>query len=210
MKRFLQGLGRLVRRPVRFYLVGGSVVIDLCLRSATLDIDCVAEADDARAQVDLELAIRTLKDELDVNVVPASPADFLPIPRSVLVRSRFVEQHGSVAVYYYHLPSQVIAKAARGLEQDFADAERLVGAGEVSWTDVEEMWREVRASPTGWLRYEPNEVERRLTVLRKRLSLPPCTRASGVRSPGWSDPADRGSWRDGGTGRRMDAADSVG
>ena len=170
LNRFLRALGRRIRRPARLYLVGGSVVIDLGLRSATLVIDYVADADDPRALDEIEQAIRALKEEIDVNVEPASPADFLPFPRSVLARSRFVAQHGSLAVYHYHLPSQVIAKAARGLEQDLADAERLVRAGEVDWSEVDATWREVRASPTGWLRYEPADVERRLAVLKQRLA----------------------------------------
>jgi hypothetical protein len=118
---------------------------------------------------ELELAIRGLKEELDVNVEPASPADFLPIPPSVLDRSRFVERHGKVDVYYYHLPTLVIAKAARGLELDLADAEQLVRTGEVEWSDVDSTWREIRSSPIGWLRHEPDEVERRLQLLHQRL-----------------------------------------
>jgi hypothetical protein len=158
-----------MRRPVRLYLVGGSVMIDLGLRSSTLDIDYVADADDPGAMTELEEAIRTLKNELDVNVEAASPADFLPIPTSALGESRFVGLYGRVSVYYYHLPSQVVAKVARGLEQDLADAERLVRAGEVEWDEIESAWRAVRASPTGWLRYEPEEVEQRLELLRRRL-----------------------------------------
>jgi len=175
LRRFLHALGRRLRRPVRFYLVGGSVLIDLGLRAATLDIDYVAEADDPMALADLEVAIRALRDELDVNVEPASPADFLPVPRSVLDRSRYVGRHGPVSVYYYHLPTLVIAKAARGLEQDMADAERLVRAGEVAWADVETTWEEIRSSPTGWLRHDPAEVGARLRLLGRRLapSAPP-------------------------------------
>lgn len=170
---FLNALGRRVRRPIRFYLVGGSVLIDLGLRVSTLDIDYVADADNPAALAELEQAIRTLKDELDVNVELASPADFLPIPPSVLGRSRFVAQYGQLSVYYYHLASLVIAKAARGLEQDLADAERLIRAGEVDWSDVEATWWEVRASPTGWLRHEPATVEQRLDLLRQRLDRTP-------------------------------------
>jgi hypothetical protein len=169
LRRFLTALGRRLRRPVRLYLVGGTVLIDLGLRAATLDIDYAAEADDPLALADLEQAIRALKEELDTNVEPASPSDFLPIPRSALDRSRFIGRFGPVSVYYYHLASQIIAKAARGLEQDLADAERLLRAGEVDWTEVADTWRAVRSSPTGWLRYEPDEVEQRLELLRQRL-----------------------------------------
>ena len=157
---------------MRFYLVGGVVLIDLRLRETTLDVDFVADADEAEALAELEQAIRRLKDELDINVEPASPADFLPIPPSVLARSRYVDRFGPVSVYYYDIPSLVIAKAARALERDLDDVERLVHAGEVEWREVEETWREVRASPTGWLRYEPDEVERRLDLLRRRLQAP--------------------------------------
>jgi hypothetical protein len=84
LTRLLETLGRRLRHPVRFYLVGGSVMVNLGLRPPTLDVDFVADADDPAALSDLELAIRTLKNELDVNVKPASPADFLPVPSSTL------------------------------------------------------------------------------------------------------------------------------
>jgi hypothetical protein len=177
LRRFLDALGRRLRQPVRFYLVGGSVMIDLGLRGTTLDVDYVADADDPAGLADLEQQIRVLKNELDINVEPASPADFLPIPGSVLGRSRYIGRHGRLDVYYYHLPSLVLSKAARGLEQDLDDAERLVRAGEVTWSDVEAVWSEVRSSPTGWLRHEPEAVERRLNLLRQRLASEPGTSA---------------------------------
>jgi len=154
---------------VRFYLVGGSVIIDLGLRGTTLDVDYVADADDPADLADLEQLIRILKNELDINVEPASPADFLPVPRSVLERSRYVRRQGRLDIYYYHLPSLVISKVARGLEQDLDDAEGLVRMGEVSWDDVEATWAEIRSSPTGWLRHEPGDVAQRLSLLRQRL-----------------------------------------
>jgi hypothetical protein len=145
------------------------MMIDLGLRAATLDIDYVAQSDDPAALAELEQAVRALKDELDLNIEPASPADYLPIPAGALEGSRYVGQHGVVSVYYYDLASQVIAKAARGLEQDLADAEQLVRIGQVSWPEVLERWAQVRSSPTGWLRYEPDEVEGRIMLLGQKL-----------------------------------------
>jgi hypothetical protein len=147
--------------------VGGSVVIDLGLRQSTLDIHYVADADDATALSDLETAVRDLKIELYVKVNPASRADFLPIPRSALGSSRYVGRFGRLDAYYYDLPSQIIAKAARG---DLSDAERLLEAGVVSWEAVEAQWADVRSSPTGWIRYEPSEIDERLEVLRRRFT----------------------------------------
>jgi hypothetical protein len=158
-----------VRRPVRFYLVGGSVMIDLGLRAATLDIAFAADADDPAALAEMEQAIRALKNELDVNVEPASPADFLPVPPGVHERSRYVGRFGRIDVYYYDLASLVIAKAARAYEQDLDDAEQLLRSGQIRWNEVAETWQSMRASPTGWLRYEPDDVERRLEIVRKRV-----------------------------------------
>ncbi len=164
-------MGRHSQQPARLYLVGGAVLIDLGLRATTLDVDFVAEADDPRALEELEDAIRHLKDEMDINVEPASPADFLPIPSTALGQSRYVDRFGSLSVYYYHLPSLVISKAARALERDLDDVERLVRSGEVAWSDVEETWRGMRASRSGWLRHEPAEIEKRLALLRERLGI---------------------------------------
>ncbi len=147
-------------------------MVDLELRQSTADIDYAAIAEDPRAADELEQAIRSLKNDLDVNVEPAAPHDFLPVPAWARERGRFVGQYGPVAVYYYHLPSGVLAKVARGYEQDLDDAEKLIGAAGVTWQEIEQTWREMRASPRGWLRYEPDEVERRLEQLRRRLGLP--------------------------------------
>jgi hypothetical protein len=169
LKLFLREAGRRTRRPIRLYLVGGSVLTDLGLRAATIDIDYVVDADDPAALAEFKVVMRQLKRELDLNIEPASPADFIPVPKDAFVRSRFVGRYGALSVYYYHLPSLVIAKVARGFEQDLADAERLIRAGEVAWADVETTWQEIRASPTGWLRYEPDEIEERMDLLRRRL-----------------------------------------
>lgn len=116
--RFLRELGRSLRAPVRLYLVGGSVLVDLGLRPATLDIDYVIRADDPRALDEFERQLPRLKDEIDINVVPASPADFMPVPAYALDRSPYVRSYGPVAVYHYHYPTQVLAKIARGAERD--------------------------------------------------------------------------------------------
>ncbi len=173
LERFLQGLGRTLRRPIRLYLVGGAVLVDLNLRYATLDVDFVARAEDPEALADFERCIPRLKEELNVNVEPASPEDFMPVPRAALDQSPFVRMYGNVAVDYYHLyhlPSLVLAKAARSAERDLDDIERLVRARLVPWQAVEDAWSEVRTRDTGWLRHTPAEVEGRLEMLRRRLA----------------------------------------
>jgi hypothetical protein len=169
--RFLRILGRRLRSPVRLYLVGGSIIVDLGLREATLDVDFVAQSDTASALDEFEQLIPVLKNELRINVEPASPGDFIPVPPDILARSPYVRTYGNLHVYYYDLPSTVISKAARGAERDLADIESLVRAGAVSWDDVESRWAEVKTSPRGWLRHSPDEIERRFEILRERLDV---------------------------------------
>jgi hypothetical protein len=171
IERFLQTLGRRLRHPVRLYLVGGAIVVGLGLRSATVDVDYVVQADDPTALDEFERLVPALKKELHVNVKPAGPTDFLPVPPNVLDRSRYVRGYANVSVYYYDLPSTIISKIARGAERDLTDVESLVQAGQVSWSDVESTWAEIRVSPRGWLRHDPNAIDARIRAMRERLSI---------------------------------------
>jgi hypothetical protein len=171
VEQFLAALGRELKRPIRLYLVGGTVLVDAGLRAATADIDFTAAADDPSALAEFEQLIPSLKNRLNVSVEPASPADFMPVRRGALERSRYVRSYGPVSVYYYDLVSIVLAKAARAAQRDLADIELLVRGGLVDWAEVESAWQEVKAQPTGWLRYSPDEIERRLDVVRERLGV---------------------------------------
>lgn len=187
IERFLGVLGRRLRLPIRLYLVGGSVIVDMGLREATLDVDYVAQSDDPLALEEFERLLPQLKNELGINVEPASPADFIPVPRDVLDRSTYVRSYGNVHVYYYDLPSTIISKAARGAERDFNDIEAVIRAGALSWDDVENRWEEIRVSPRGWLRYSPDRIDQRLRVLRDRL-FPPASESESSEPP--STPTD--------------------
>lgn len=164
---FLQALARTVRSPLRFYLVGGSVLVDLGLRSATLDVDYVARADDPRALSDFERELPVLKEQLDINVEPASPTDFMPVAANPLDHSRYMRSYGLIAVYHY--ASLALAKVARTAERDLEDVELLVRTGVVSWEAVELAWAEARAQETGWLRHTPAQVGERMAAMRRRL-----------------------------------------
>jgi hypothetical protein len=150
--RFLNALGQEIRAPLRIYLVGGSVMVDLALRSTTLDVDFVLDADDQRALSEFERFLPRLKDRLNINAEPASPKDFMPVPSGALDRSRFVRSYGRVSVYHYDYRALVLSKVARSAERDLQDVELLIREGVVSWRDVEQAWGEVQGSETGWLR----------------------------------------------------------
>jgi hypothetical protein len=146
-----------MRRPLRIYLVGGTIAVDRGLRELTLDVDYAVASDDPLAIEEFERLIPQLKNDLDINLEPASPADFLPVPRGVLELSPYVRTVGPVMVYHYDLPTTVLSKVARGAERDLHDVEALVRVGAVAWDDVEARWAQIRASPRGWIRHTPEE-----------------------------------------------------
>jgi hypothetical protein len=170
--RLLRTIGSRLRRPVQLYLIGGTIVVDRGLRADTFDVGFVVRADDPAAIDEFERLIPILKDELQTNLEPASPADFIPVPSNVLDRAEYVRNYGQFAVYHYDLPTTIISKIARAAERDLADVEALVRSGAVSWDDVESTWREIRDSERGWLRHSRQDVERRLGLMRERLSPP--------------------------------------
>jgi hypothetical protein len=108
--RLLRTIGRRLRRPVRLYLVGGTIVVDRGLRADTFDVDFVARADDPAALDEFERLVPILKDELQTNLEPASPGDFIPVPSNVLDRAQYVRSYGQLTVYHYDLPTTIISK----------------------------------------------------------------------------------------------------
>lgn len=168
--RFLRELGRLIRRPLDFYLVGGSAVVHMGLRGATRDIDFAIRAEPEVDGAFYDLLPR-LKEQLQLNAEPASPAEFLPIaPEEAFRHSVFVRHEGPVAVYYYDPRSLALAKVSRATEQDLADVEALVADGRVQWADVEQLWAAIRQRPfPPRARETPADIERRLSFMRQRL-----------------------------------------
>jgi hypothetical protein len=74
-------------------------------------------------------AIRHLKDDLDVNIELASPADFLPELPGWRGRSRFIAKHEQVEFYHYDFYSQALAKVERGHAQDRRDVDAMIRLG---------------------------------------------------------------------------------
>lgn len=125
LDRFLVALGAAARGPGAVFLTGGATALWYGWRAQTIDIDLRLDPEPLGAFS----AIARLKDDLDVNVELASPADFLPVVPGWRERSVFVGRFGAVDVYHYDPVSQVLAKLARGYARDLSDARALVEAG---------------------------------------------------------------------------------
>lgn len=133
IRTFLRALGRHTRQPARVYLAGGATAVLLGWRDATIDVDLALAGPGEQA---LLRAIPALKDQLQLNVELATPADFIPVPAGWQERSRFELQEGPLAVYHVELVWQSLAKIHRGHRQDLEDARTMVRLGLVDASEV--------------------------------------------------------------------------
>ena len=74
-------------------------------------------------------AVQQLKDELEVNVELASPADFIPIPSGWEDRSVFVTCEGRMSYFHFDLLAQALAKLERAHAQDLDDVDAMLERG---------------------------------------------------------------------------------
>lgn len=125
VRRFMRALGEAADGPARVYFTGGATAVLLGWRQSTIDVDIRVEPDrDA-----IFRAIARLKDELQINVELASPADFIPVKDGWENRSPFVATEGPLTFHHFDLYAQAIAKASRGHAQDLDDVHEMVRRG---------------------------------------------------------------------------------
>jgi hypothetical protein len=125
IRSFMRALGQAADAPARVYLTGGATAVLIGWRDSTIDVDIRLEPDrDA-----LFRAIARLKDELQINVELASPADFIPVKDGWEARSPFVATEGPLTFYNFDLYAQALAKVSRGHAQDLADVGEMIRRG---------------------------------------------------------------------------------
>jgi hypothetical protein len=124
---FMVALAASVTGVHTVYLVGGATAVLEGWRSSTIDIDIAlppgADADD------LLRALPAIKDELELNVELASPADFVPVPAGWAERARSVGRQGDVTFLHYDPYAQALAKLERGHDRDLEDVGELLRRG---------------------------------------------------------------------------------
>lgn len=125
---FLQALGREVKVPTRFYLVGGASAVIQGWRPMTADIDFAVEPESS----ELWAAIPALKQRLDVSVEPAAPSHFIPEVPGWRERSPWIGAFGRLQAHHYDFVSQALAKIERGHRQDDADVGSMLAHGLVT------------------------------------------------------------------------------
>jgi len=122
LEKFLRALAAEADRPVKIYLTGGASAVLLGWRESTIDIDLHFEPDSDR----LLRAIPQLKEQININVELASPADFIPQTPEWERRSLFIMQDGQAVFYHYDFYAQALAKIERFHERDVLDVKEML------------------------------------------------------------------------------------
>jgi hypothetical protein len=128
IRRFMNALGGAAPRPGTCYLTGGATAVLIGWRATTVDVDILLEPD----QDELLRALPRLKEELEINVELASPADFIPLPEGWRERSPLADSTGNLAFRHFDLVSQALAKLERGHRRDLDDVQAMLDRGLVA------------------------------------------------------------------------------
>lgn len=139
---FLQRLGRTFRGSGRLYLVGGTMMVYDGFRQQTQDVDYALEMSPSDEH-DFVAAVVRLKRELNLNVEPAAPGDFIPLPSGWQERSRFLERYGALDVFAFDPVSTALSKLARGLTRDVDDVLALLAAGTITTDQLRDAFAEI-------------------------------------------------------------------
>ena len=127
IRKFMRAMGEAARSPARLYFTGGATAVLVGWRDSTIDVDILIRPEqDALLQ-----NVPGLKDQLQLNVELACPADFIPEVPGWEDRSLFVAQEGKLGFYHYDPYSQCLAKIERGHTQDVMDVRAMVERGMV-------------------------------------------------------------------------------
>ena len=122
---FMRRLGEEGERAGRVYFTGGATALLLGWRATTIDVDIKL---DSEAEPLLRV-VPHLKEELEINVELASPADFIPELPGWQDRSIFIAREGLIDFYHYDLYAQALAKIERAHSLDLSDVSEMVDRG---------------------------------------------------------------------------------
>jgi hypothetical protein len=135
----MERLGAAVQNEGRVYFTGGVSAVLFGWRELTVDIDLRADPEPSG----FFEAVPALKEELEINIELASPADFIPTLSGWRERSVFIARHGPIDFYHYDFYSQALAKIERWHGRDRFDVERMFESGLIEATKLVEFFRQI-------------------------------------------------------------------
>ena len=139
IRKLMRALGAEARQTARLYFTGGATAVLLGWRAATIDVDLriFPESDQ------LLRAIPLLKENLQMNIELACPADFIPELPGWEDRSLYVTTEGPIAFYHYDLYAQALAKIERGHDQDLQDVRAMITRGLIEPKQIRHYFDEI-------------------------------------------------------------------
>jgi hypothetical protein len=169
IENFLKNLGRTFRKPGRLYLVGGAALVHMGLRSGTTqDIDVEVSGANTGEMFN---AIRQLVRQMNINVEPASPGNFIPLPSQWMAQSKFIGRYGTVDVFYFDFYSIALTKIHRGTTRDINDVGLLVQQKIITLQGLDAAYQEILPQvgngPYAWL--DPEHFAERYAAVRQLL-----------------------------------------
>ena len=139
IRQLMHALGAKARQTARLYFTGGATAVLLGWRKTTIDVDLRIVPESDR----LLRAISSLKDELQMNIELACPADFIPEIPGWEDRSLYVTSEGRIAFYHYDLYAQALAKIERGHVQDLQDVRAMIERGLIDRQTTQRYFNEI-------------------------------------------------------------------
>jgi hypothetical protein len=121
-ERALRELAAKVRGAANIYVTGGATAVMEGWRTATVDLDLKADPEPGGFYE----AIAELKDQIEINIELASPADFVPELPGWRERCLFISRHGQINFYHYDPYSQALSKIERHHDQDIKDVNAML------------------------------------------------------------------------------------
>ena len=125
IQQLMRALGAEADEATRLYFTGGATAVLIRWRPTTIDVDIRLFPETDR----LLRAIPHLKEQLQLNIELACPADFIPELPGWEDRSQYVASEGRLTAYHYDFYAQALAKIERGHSQDLQDVRAMLERG---------------------------------------------------------------------------------
>lgn len=158
-------LGKLMRRlgqeaasDGRVYFTGGATALLLGWRSTTIDVDLMLEG----GAEQILKAFPRLKEDLQINVELASPAEFIPEVPGWRERCLYIRREGRLDFFHYDLYAQALAKIERGHALDVADVQEMLKRKLVDPSLVTSLFDEIKPWLYRYPAIDPPTFQRRL------------------------------------------------
>jgi hypothetical protein len=165
LKQFMQKLASAARSPGKVYFTGGATALLLGFREQTIDIDLKLDPEPEGAFE----AIASLKNNLDLNVELASPADFIPAAADWRERSRHIASIGKLEYFHFDFSMQALSKLERGHAQDLEDVASLVRGGYVTADELSRRFAQIEPELLRYPAIDPRQFQQKLEAFLETL-----------------------------------------